>query len=198
VKVTFFAPSVVGYSDYPDALFVRGLAQALGERNHIVRVVEPRQNHAFARTIRCAGSHAARQFYSDFTAFQHHTYEPRTGGRLLEWATRELALIDAAIVIAGSDDELCRWVANIARSGLRRYYLTFEPDTLTPEVVRRLELRLYDAVLAPRQPAVDLPWRMVRRTLAQADVSAGLATDINDAWVGTEEAAATLLTALQS
>ena len=196
MKVTFFAPSVVGYVGYPDALYVRGLAQALGMRGHIVRVVEPRQNRAFARTLRDVGSVAARQFHTDFTGFQHHTFEPRTGGQLLEWVTRELALLDAAVVVAGLDDELCRWVANVSPPGLQRCYLTFQPDDLTAVVAERLELRLFDAVLASAQPAAELPWRMIFRTLAPADVAAGLTFRATDTWENEAQAADALLAAL--
>lgn len=183
MKLTFFAPTVVGYIAYPDALYVRGLAQALGDHGHIVRVVEPRQNHAFTSTLRAVGSAAARQFHADFTGFQHHTFEPSTGGRLLEWVTRELALIDAAIAVDGLDDELTRWLANVTRPGLQRAYWTLHPETLTDNLAQRLQLALFDMVLAPRQPVADVPWRPIQRTIAPADVSNGLAELVSDAWV---------------
>jgi hypothetical protein len=196
VKITFVAPTVVGYVAFPDALYVRGLAQALGERGHIVRVVEPRQNHAFASTLRAVGGAAARQFHADFTGFQHHTFEPSTGGRLLEWVTRELALIDAAIVVDGLDDELTRWFANVTRPGLQRAYLTLQPDTLSDALAAKLELALFDVILAPEEPATALPWRRVQRTVAPADVANGIAEQATETWVDNASAVATLLAAL--
>jgi hypothetical protein len=196
VKITFFAPTVVGYIAYPDALYVRGLAQALGERGHSVRVVEPRQNHAFASTLRAVGAAAARQFHADFTGFQHHTFEPSTGGRLLEWVTREVALIDAAVVVEGLDDELTRWLANVSRPGLQRAYWTLHPDALTDELAVRLQLTLFDAVLAPSEPAADLPWRRVCRTVAAADESRGLTELATERWTDNSTAVDALLVAV--
>lgn len=198
MKITFIAPTVVGYIAYPDALYVRGLAQALGESGHIVRVVEPRQNHAFASTLRAVGSTAARQFHADFTGFQHHTFEPSTGGRLLEWVTRELALIDAAIVVDGLDDELTRWFANVTRPGLQRAYLALHPEKLSDALAVRLQLALFDLILAPQQPVADLTWRRMYRTVARADMSNGLAEQAADDWVDNAAAVAALLAALAS
>jgi hypothetical protein len=193
VKITFVAPTVVGYVAYPDALYVRGLAQALGERGHIVRVVEPRQNHAYASTLRAIGSAAARQFHADFTGFQHHTFEPRTGGRLLEWVTRELALIDVAVVVEGLDEELTLWFANVTRPGLHRAYLTLHPESLTGTLATHLQLAQFDMILAPQRPAACLPWRSIRRTLAPTDVSNGLAELAADDWVDNATAVDALL-----
>lgn len=165
---------MVGYVGYPEALYVRGLAQGLSQRGHETRVVEPRQNDAFARTLRKLGSAPARHFHDAFPRLQRHTFEPRSGGRLLEWVAREAALIDVAVAVDGLDAELCRWLANVSRDGLKRVYLTYRPAQLTEPVVDRLEVNRFDATLAPAAPAAELRWLDVPATVAPADSEAGL------------------------
>jgi hypothetical protein len=169
MKVTFFAESVVGYVENPAAIYTRGLAHGLSLRGNDVRIVEERQNAAFTRTLRAVGAEASRYFYDSFTTFQHHTYEARRGAPLLEWVTRELSLIDVAVAVAGIESELCRWLANVTREGLTRAYLTFEPESLTDDVVAALELERFDLILALRQPVAAIPWRPFAAAVAGYD-----------------------------
>ena len=169
MKLTFFAGSVVGYVGNPTAIYTRGLAHGLSLRGNEIRVVEERQNRAFSATLRAVGSGAARHFHESFRTFQHHTYEPRRGAQLLEWVTRELALIDVAVAVAGIEAELCRWLANVSRDGLVRAYLTFAPDEMTDEAVASLELDKYDLILAPSQPAAAIAWQQIEPAVAGQD-----------------------------
>lgn len=178
MKITYFTESVVGYVDNPTAIYTRGLAHGLSLRGNDIRIVEQRQNAAFARTLQVAGSVAARHFYETFRTVQHHTYEPRRGAHLLEWITRELALIDVAVAVGGIDPELCRWLANISREGLVRAYLTFEPELLTEEAVTALKLDRFDVILAPRQPAAAVVWQPIEVGVAGQDRDAALAQSI--------------------
>jgi hypothetical protein len=143
-------------------------------RGNEVRVVEERQNQAFTRTLRQVGAGPARHFHDTFRAIQHHTYEPRTGAPLLEWVTREIALIDVAVAVEGLGRELCRWLANVSRDGIVRAYLTFDPDGLTNDTAAALELDKLDLVLAPSRPAATLRWKAVPLAIAEADRAAGL------------------------
>lgn len=169
MKFTFFAGSVVGYVQNPTAIYTRGLAHGLSLRGNEIRVVEERQNAAFARTLRAVGSVAARHVHDKFRTFQHHTYEARRGGQLLEWVTREMALIDAAVAVAGLDPELCRWLANVDRDGLVRAYLTFEPETLTDDAAAALELEKFDLILAPSKPVAAIAWQPIELAVAAQD-----------------------------
>jgi hypothetical protein len=169
MKVTFFAESVVGYVGNPAAIYTRGIAHGLSLRGNEIRIVEERQNAVFARTLRTAGAVASRHFYDEFRTIQHHTYEPRSGAALLEWVTRELALIDVAVAVAGIEPELCRWLANVSQEGLTRAYLTFDPESLTDDVVAALELDRFDLILATGQPAADIAWRPIVTTVAAQD-----------------------------
>lgn len=137
--------------------------------------MEERQNHAFLRTLREHGSDPSRHFYEQFAALQHVTWETRTGAQLLEWVTREVALIDVAIAVAGLNDELCQWIANITRERLTRAYLAWEPETLTDERADYLQLSKFDLILSSDQPAAALPWTPVSPSIAAADEAAGLA-----------------------
>jgi hypothetical protein len=175
LKVTFFAGSVVGYYENPAALLTRGLAHGLALRGNDVRIVEERQNPAFSRTLRAVGAEAVRHFHQAFPLMQHHTYDPRTGAPLLEWVTREIALLDLAVVVDDVGDELCRWLANVSRRDLTRAYLAWDPGLLTSERVSYLELERFDLLLAPTAAeTVSIPWRSVTPALAQRDIEAGL------------------------
>lgn len=178
MRITFFTGSVVGYVDNPAALLTRGLAHGLALRGHDVRVVERRRNEAFVRTMEVAGAEASRHFFETFPTIQHHTYDGRTGAPLLEWVTRETALIDIAVAVGGLDDELCRWIANISRDRLVRSYLAWSPDHVTPTRVRELEIDLYDSVLAPFPVDDTGPVKPVLASVAGADAGAGLANGL--------------------
>ncbi len=128
MRFTFFAPTVVGYLSWPPALHVRGLADALADEGHEVRVLEPRNNRLFTESLRGAGSEPARHFYLNFSRLQMHTYEPRFGTALLEWTARELALIDAAFVVSGVEPDVLRTIASTSRSGLVKVLLRAPGD----------------------------------------------------------------------
>jgi len=143
-----------------------------------IRVVEPRQSEPLARTLRAVGADASRHLYKRFPLLQYSTYEPRSGAQLLEWITREISLIDLAIVVQGADTELTRWAANISREGLTRAFLAWQPDALPPEQITELELNRFDVVCGPSQVG-DLPWIEVHPTLAEQDIDG--ATDLTRA-----------------
>jgi hypothetical protein len=179
MRITFFVESVVGYVDNPTALLVRGLAHGLAQRGHDVRVVEERNNHALARTLRQAGAEPLRHFHDAFPELQRHTYEPRSGPPLLEWVSREIALIDVAVAVHGAETELCRWLANLTRERLPRIFLTLDPQRLDDEASARDAVPLFDAVFAPSQPAADLEWRLIPPCIATQDRDAGLLDGID-------------------
>jgi hypothetical protein len=88
---------------------------------------------------------------------------------LLEWVTRELALIDVSIAVDGVEQELCRWLGNVNRAGLIRAFLTFDPDSLDDRRAAALDIDKYDIVIAPSRPAADLPWTELPPALAPQD-----------------------------
>ncbi|MCO5176503.1 MAG: hypothetical protein M9890_05970 [Thermomicrobiales bacterium] len=104
---------------------------------------------------------------------QYSTYEPRSGAQLLEWMTREISLIDLAVVVQGADAELTRWAANITREGLSRAYLAWQPDELTEALASELEIDKFDFVCGPA-PVTDLPWVEVQRALAEQDIDGAI------------------------
>lgn len=169
MRVTFFPGSVVGYLGHPQALLTRGLAYGLATRGNDIRIVEERQNAIMKRTLLEVGAAPSRHFHDHFSGLQYHTYEPRSGAQLLEWVTREVALIDVAVAVDGVEQELCRWIGNVTRAGLIRAFMTFDPDSLTEERIQELEIDKYDVVIAPARPAAELPWTQLPPSLAPAD-----------------------------
>ncbi|HUG16354.1 MAG TPA: hypothetical protein VMM78_15225 [Thermomicrobiales bacterium] len=179
LRVTFFTGSVIGYVDNPAALLTRGLAHGLALRGHDVRVVESRRNPAFVRTMEQAGAAAARHFFDAFPTIQYHTYEPRSGASLLEWVTREIALLDVAVAVGGLDRELCRWIANVSRQRLLRAYLPWTLADVAPKRLLELEIALFDAVLAPFDVGgFTTHVRPIVAAVAGVDVEAGLTRDL--------------------
>jgi hypothetical protein len=169
LRITFFPGSIVGYVDYPQAILTRGLAHGLAGHGNDVRIVEERQNALLTNTLLTQGAGPSRHFHDNFRQFQYHTYEPRTGTQLLEWVTRELALIDVSVAVDGVEQELCRWLGNITRAGLIRAFLTFDPEGLTDERASALDIDKYDIVIAPGKPAADVPWSELPPSVAPAD-----------------------------
>lgn len=182
LKITFFVNSIIGYVNNPAALYTRALANSLTILGNDIRVVEPRQSEPLARTLRTVGAGASRHMYERFPLVQYSTYEPRSGAQLLEWMTREFALIDLAVVVQGADEELTRWAANITREGLSRAFLAWQPEGLTPTMVSDLEIAKFDFICGPA-PVADLPWVEVQPTLAEQDVDGAI--DLEHAGTGT-------------
>lgn len=148
MRITFFAPTFVGYLGWPEALYARGLAHALAHAGHTVRALEERRNRHMTQTLERAGATPAREFFTAFQALQYTTYEPVRGARLTEWTARELALVDVAVVTQGTAPDLIDQIAAISREGLLRVYLTFEQGNCISEAAHAL-----DAIFAPSSNA---------------------------------------------
>ena len=168
LRITFFCGSVIGYRGDPAALPTRALADALGRRGHIVRLTEERMNAAFTQTLREVGGNAVRTIHDTFPHMQIHAWEARQGARLLEWLTRELALVDVAVVVDGAGDLLTEWVAMIERRRLVRVYLHWGNQPISAERAAALHLDQFDLVLSAAAGA--LPY-----SLAPQDLAAGIA-----------------------
>lgn len=166
MRITFFAPTIVGYLGWPDALYLRGLAGGLADARHDVRVVEERRNPHLTTTLRQLGSAPERAFYDIFPHLQRNTFDPRRGAQLLEWFTREIALLDVAVVVDGIDEQLVQWLAEIHLDGLTRLFIRFGSTGArhAAEV-----LSGFDAVLSPEQPLELDNWRRLPLTLAELD-----------------------------
>jgi hypothetical protein len=184
VRVAIFTASAIGYVDNPEALYARGLAWGLAERGHSVRMLEERRNPALLRTLERAGSSASRHAFEQFPGVLMHSFEPRSGARLMEWVARELSLSDLALAVHGLPVELARWIANLDHPNLTRAFITYRPESLTPQLVDELELRSFDLLFAAGLPPDGLAWEAIARCLAPQDAAtaaAGHATSGSDA-----------------
>lgn len=169
MRITFFPASAIGYLEYPEALFTRGLAQGLAAQGADIRIVEERKNPAVRRTLAEVGSDAFRRVHQKFPNVPVHGFEPRTGAKLMEWLSRELSLIDVAVAVNGLPDELCRWIANLDHESLTRVYMTFRPEELTSDRAEQLELERFDMIACVTAPEADVRWQLIAPTLAPAD-----------------------------
>ncbi len=171
MNFTFLPGSIVGFVGYPEALFVRSLASGLTEAGHQVRVVEQRRNQYIEETLRSEGSEAYRQIHTEFQSIQFHTYEPRTGPRLLEWVSREMALSDVIVAVNGIPQELCRWIANLEQPGSIRMFMTYRPDELTDGFIRDYEIDKFEAVLTTGLPASNIETILIHPSIEPSDIS---------------------------
>ena len=139
-------------------------------------MLEERRNPSLRRTLEEVGSGASRHVYEAFSGVLFHSYEPKTGATLMEWLARELSLVDLAIAVDGLPLEVARWIANLAHPDMRRAYVTYRPEDLSAERAGELEIERYDAILASGEPAADLVWIPVRKSIAPQDRAAISAT----------------------
>ncbi len=179
-KVTFFPATAIGYVAYPEALLVRGLASGIAAAGAEVRIVEERRNAAIEQTLKVHGSDAMRRTYESFPDLTIHSYTARAGAPLLEWVSREMALIDMAVAIDGLPDELCQWIANLSHPTLTRIFISYRPEQITAERAAELELDKFDIIASPETiEGVDTTSRIA---LALAGADAELIDQLPEAW----------------
>jgi len=156
-------------------------------------MLEERRNATLRRTLETVGGAASRIVYEHFPGVLVHAFEPRSGAPLMEWLARELSLVDLAIAIDGLPTEVARWIANLDHRDLRRVFVTFRPDELTPGRAIESELERYDAVFASGQPGAELLWTPIRKTIVQQDLDlvapAHLPVAPADGWATADESA---------
>jgi hypothetical protein len=181
MRVSIFTASAIGYVDNPEALYARGLAWGLAERGHTVRMLEERRNPALLRTLELAGPAASRHVFERFPAVLIHSFEPRRGGRLMEWVARELSLCDLALAVHGLPVELARWIANLDHANLTRAFVTYRPESLSVVEATELELERFDLLFAAGPPPSSLSWEPLWRGLAPQDAALALAANATDA-----------------
>jgi len=178
MRVAIFSESAIGYVDNPEALYARGLAWGLAGRGHSVRMLEERRNPALRRTLERDGSAVSRHVYEAFPGVLMHSFEPRTGGRLMEWVARELSLVDLALAAHGLPVELGRWIANLDHANLTRVFVSYRPNELTPALIEELELARFDLLLAAGPQPGELEWSPIEPCVAPQDMESVAAEHI--------------------
>lgn len=101
-----FGDSIRSDFDNPLATSWRAIMRALTRAGHEVVFVEPRRSESLARLLRHRGSAPLRQFAEHYPDIQYRTMDLPRGRELSIWLARELALVDAVIVLENAASEI--------------------------------------------------------------------------------------------
>ncbi len=120
-RLLVFGESIRSDFGNPGALTWRALMRSLGRAGHEVVFIEPRRSESLTSLLRHRGSAPLRQFAERFPDIQYRTLELPRGKELAIWLARELALIDAVIVLGDASSEIGTAIDAYAEPGLIRF-----------------------------------------------------------------------------
>lgn len=98
-RLLVFGESIRSDFGNPLASSWRALLVALTRAGHDITFVEPRRSDSLASLLRHRGARPLRQFSERYPEIQYRTLELPRGRELDLWLARELALVDAVIVL---------------------------------------------------------------------------------------------------
>lgn len=101
-----FGESIRSDLDNPLATTWRALMRSLTRAGHEVVFIEPRRSEILSRLLRHRGSAPLRQFAQVYSDLQYRTLDLPRGRELSLWLARELALVDAVVVLDNASDEI--------------------------------------------------------------------------------------------
>ncbi|GIW04893.1 MAG: hypothetical protein KatS3mg059_1513 [Thermomicrobiales bacterium] len=102
LRLAMFGTSVVSDYGNPAATTIRAIMRALVARGHEVIFLEERRNRPTLALLRDRGASALRAFSAHAPDVRYRTYELPTGVELTLWLSRELATVDAVILLEGT------------------------------------------------------------------------------------------------
>lgn len=120
-RLLVFGQSIRSDFDNPEALTWRALMRSLTHAGHEVIFIEPRRGASLTSLLRHRGSAPLRQFADRFPDIQYRTLDLPRRRELEVWLTRELALIDAVVVLDDASPEIRTIVDDYAEPGLIRF-----------------------------------------------------------------------------
>lgn len=127
-RLLIFGESIRSDFGNPLASSWRVLMVALSRAGHEVVFIEPRRSASLTALLRHRGSQALRRFAECFPELQYRTLELPRGRELDVWLARELALVDAVIVLANASPEVLDLIADYDEPRLIRIQqLSSEP-----------------------------------------------------------------------
>ncbi len=101
-----FGESIRSDIDNPLATTWRAIMRALTRAGHEVVFIEPRRSDSLTHLLRHRGSAPLRQFADIYRDVQYRTLDLPHSRELRIWLARELALVDAVIVLDNASDEI--------------------------------------------------------------------------------------------
>ncbi len=133
LRFAIFGTSVVSDYGNPLATTVRAIMRALMARGHEVTFLEERRNQPTLALLRDRGAAPLRAFATHAPDLRYRTYQLPAGAELTLWLSRELATVDAVILLEGTPPPICALLSGRpARHLVRISHMTAQ-GTLLPD-----------------------------------------------------------------
>lgn len=123
-RLMIFGESIRSDMDNPSATSWRAIMRALTRAGHEVVFIEPRRSDSLTHLLRHRGSAPLRQFAEVYADLQYRTLDLPRGRELSLWLARELALVDAVVVLDNASDEIRTLVKEFEEPRLVRFQST--------------------------------------------------------------------------
>ena len=130
-RVMVFGESIRSDMDNPLATSWRAIMRSLTRTGHEVVFIEPRRSDSLTHLLRHRGSAPLRQFADVYPELQYRTLDLPRSGELSLWLARELALVDAVVVLGNASDEITALIADYDEPRLVRVQSTSSGEFVT-------------------------------------------------------------------
>ena len=144
-RLMVFGESIRSDMDNPQATTWRSIMRSLTRSGHEVVFIEPRRSDSLTQLLRHRGSAPLRQFGEVYPDLQYRTLDLPRGRELSLWLARELALVDAVVVLDNASSEIKALVAAYDEPRLVRFQ-SVGPDRPVDE----------DGDFSAAGPAIDI------------------------------------------
>ena len=154
LRLAVFGESIVSDWENPSATSWRALLRALIAAGHDAVFLEPRRNRATVELLRARGAGPLRSFAARYPDIRYRTYDLPTGLERSVWFGREVATLDAVVILDIAPPELHEEIGGYqTRRLLRVLQRTGGAGHTTDGIAVG-----YDLVLAPQGGAGAVPF----------------------------------------
>ncbi|HKG25716.1 MAG TPA: hypothetical protein VKB09_08705 [Thermomicrobiales bacterium] len=167
LRFVFFGESIVSDWGNPVATTVRAVMRALTAAGHEALFLEERRNRATVELLRARESSAVRAFAERYADLHYRTYDLPSGLERTVWFVRQVATVDAVVVMDGAPEGDSEEAARLDTRHLTRVYWSARSDPaaapwaelwLSPEGARAPSRAVVCGPAVERQPVQpDLP-----------------------------------------
>lgn len=139
-RLLVFGESIRSDFGNPQALTWRALMRSLTRAGHDVVFIEPRRGDSLTSLLRHRGFGPLRQFAARFPDIQYRTLDLPGGRELAIWLARELALIDAVVVLDDASPEIRTIVDDYDEPGLIRFTTNARSEASVPSAATSVRM----------------------------------------------------------
>lgn len=167
LRFAIFGTSLVSDYGNPLATTIRAIMRALMARGHEVTFLEERRNQPTLALLRDRGAAPLRAFATHAPDLRYRTYQLPAGAELTLWLSRELATVDAVILLEGTPPPISALLSGRpARHLVRIAQMTAQGALLPdPDLIIAPVGMSSDRSAIPLGPAVlPVPARVASRT----------------------------------